>query len=72
VLRDARHGAGLTQTEFARRACVAQATISAYENSRRQPTLPTLCRLVAAAGYQLRVDLGTPGRLPRAEIAEHL
>jgi transcriptional regulator with XRE-family HTH domain len=58
VLRDARRGAGLTQTEFARRARVAQATISAYENCRRQPTLPTLHRLVAAAGYQLRVDLG--------------
>lgn len=57
VLRSARQRAGLNQSEFARAAGVAQATVSAYENSRRQPSLPTLCRLVAAAGFTLTLGL---------------
>lgn len=61
TLRSARTRAGLSQTEFARLAGVAQATVSVYENGRRQPTLPTLARLVAAAGFELRVALRSTG-----------
>ncbi len=31
--------------------------ISAYEHGRRQPTLPTLLRLLKAAGFELRMHL---------------
>jgi hypothetical protein len=31
--------------------------ISTYERNRRQPTLPTLLRLLKAAGFDLRMEL---------------
>lgn len=31
--------------------------VSAYEHDRRQPTLPTLLKLVKAAGFDLRMHL---------------
>ena len=60
TLRDARSRAGLTQTELARRAGVTQSVISAYESGHRQPSLPTLSGLVAAAGFELRLQLSDP------------
>jgi predicted nucleotidyltransferase/DNA-binding XRE family transcriptional regulator len=60
LLRHARAGARISQTELAARAGVAQSVISAYESGRRQPALPTLARLIEAAGYELVVDLGQP------------
>jgi hypothetical protein len=60
TLRDARARAGLTQTELARRAGVTQSVISAYESGHRQPSLPTLASLVAAAGFELRLQLSDP------------
>jgi uncharacterized protein len=57
VLRRARSGAGMSQAELAVRAGVAQSVISAYEAGRRQPALPTLARLIEAAGYDLVVDI---------------
>ena len=57
VLRDARQKSGLSQTELARRAKVAQSVISAYESGRREPGLSMLSRLVAAtASDQCRSD----------------
>ena len=50
LLRDARRRAGLTQAELGRRAGVPQSMVSAYESGQRQPALPTLARLVEAAG----------------------
>jgi uncharacterized protein len=61
LLRLARVKAGFTQGQLAERAGVAQSLISAYENGRRQPTLPTLSRLLEAAGFELRVRLDEPG-----------
>ena len=55
VLRDARVRAGLSQVELARRAGVTQSVVSAYESGARQPSLPTLERLVRATGYELDV-----------------
>ncbi len=55
VLRAARQKAGLSQTELARRANVAQSVISAYEAGRREPALSTLSRLVEATGNRLTV-----------------
>src|SRR6266700_4000128 len=56
-LRRARVGAGLSQAELAFRAGIAQSVISAYEAGRRQPSLPTLARLIDAAGCDLVVDI---------------
>ncbi|MEX1009389.1 MAG: helix-turn-helix transcriptional regulator [Acidimicrobiia bacterium] len=66
LLRLARAKAGLTQSELAARAGVAQSLVSAYENGRRQPTLPVLKRLVAAAGFELRARLSEPDVQSRA------
>ncbi len=57
LLQLARHKAGITQAELARRAGVPASMVSAYERGRRQPTLVTLMRLLKAAGYELRVHL---------------
>jgi uncharacterized protein len=57
LLRRARLGAGISQAELAFRAGVAQSVISTYEAGRRQPALPTLARLIDAAGCDLVVDI---------------
>lgn len=57
LLRQARLGAGLTQAQLAVRAGVPRTMVSAYERDLRQPTLPTLVRLLRAAGFELRVRL---------------
>lgn len=57
LLRDARVRSQLSQSELARRAGVAQSVISAYESGRREPSLPTLTRLVAATGHELAIDV---------------
>ncbi|MDP9026587.1 MAG: helix-turn-helix domain-containing protein [Actinomycetota bacterium] len=67
TLCGARERAGLTQTELAARANVAQSVISAYESSKREPSFETLKRLVAATGFDLDVVLvpaasGSPRR----------
>ena len=46
---------GLSQTALADLLGIAQPTLSAYESGRRQPTLPTLLRLLARAGLELRL-----------------
>ena len=57
ILRTVRQKAGLTQRELAEAAEISQQVISAYETGRREPTLPTLLRLVRAAGLDLRFRL---------------
>jgi len=56
LIRQARESAGLSQTELARRAGVAQSVISSYENGRRQPGVGVLARLIEAASHSLRVE----------------
>jgi transcriptional regulator with XRE-family HTH domain len=53
----ARIKSGLSQAQLAQRAGVPATMISAYERDRRQPTLPTLLRLLRAAGFDLRMEL---------------
>jgi transcriptional regulator with XRE-family HTH domain len=55
ALRDARRAAGLSQSELAERVHTSQATISAYENGVKQPSVATLSRLLAATGSRLTV-----------------
>lgn len=57
LLRKARESAGLSQSELARRAGVAQSVVSAYESGKRQPALPTLSRLIAATGHQMTINV---------------
>jgi predicted nucleotidyltransferase/DNA-binding XRE family transcriptional regulator len=63
LLRDARTRAGLSQTDLARSAGVAQSVVSDYERHRREPGLTTLSRLVAATGHTLTLDV-VPGEHP--------
>lgn len=57
-IREARMRAGLTQADLARRSGTSQATLSAYETGRKEPSLATLTRILGAAGAQLRVEPG--------------
>ena len=71
AIRDARSRAGLTQEALAERVGTSQATLSAYENGRKQPSVDTFDRLLSAAGARLTV---TPGQRPvvrpsKAQIA---
>ena len=47
----------MTQTDLAHQAGVSQQSISAYETGKKEPTLPTLVRLLAAAGSEMRIRL---------------
>ena len=57
LLVSARVRLGLSQTAFADLVGIAQPTLSAYESGRRQPTVPTLLRLLGRAGLELRMEL---------------
>ena len=65
LVREARRRAGLSQKELGRRAGVTQSVVSAYESGARQPSLPTLERLVRAAGCELDISVRQP--MPRAQ-----
>ena len=58
ALRDARERAGLSQAALAELTGTSQATISAYETGRKQPSVDTLSRLLAATGQRLTVEPG--------------
>lgn len=62
LLLSARTRLGLSQTAFAEMLGIAQPTLSAYESGRRQPTLPTLLRLLSRAGLDLRMELAEQDR----------
>ncbi|HEX3842245.1 MAG TPA: helix-turn-helix transcriptional regulator [Acidimicrobiales bacterium] len=57
LLHYARLKAGLSQAELAERAGIPRSMVSAYEHGRRQATLPTLMRLLKAAGFDLQMRL---------------
>lgn len=56
LLKEARNEAGLSQVELATAAGTSQPTLARYESGSALPTLPTLERLLAACGRQLRVE----------------
>jgi predicted nucleotidyltransferase/DNA-binding XRE family transcriptional regulator len=66
LLRTARQKAGLSQAQLARQAGVTQSVISAYESGARQPSLPTIARLIEATGSSLEVLVhpASPARHP--------
>ncbi len=47
----------MSQRELAERASVPTTMVSAYERDKRQPSLPTLMRLLNAAGFELTMKL---------------
>jgi len=55
LLEKARQRSGLTQDDLARRAGTSRPTLSAYEHGHKSPTLETVDRLVAAAGFDLDI-----------------
>ncbi|CAN5182129.1 hypothetical protein BH20ACT8_BH20ACT8_09160 [soil metagenome] len=57
LLREARHKAGLSQRELARRAGTSQSAIARYERGRVTPDIDTLFRLARACGQDLRLTL---------------
>jgi transcriptional regulator with XRE-family HTH domain len=57
LLQLARLKSGLSQKKLADRAGVSATMISAYERDLRQPSIPTMLRLLAAAGFELRMHL---------------
>ena len=62
ILRDVRHESGLTQSELAARAGTSQPAVNRYERGVALPSLPTLERLVRAAGQFLVVETSSrPG-----------
>ena len=73
LLRTARRRQGLSQAEVATRAGTSQPVISTYERARRDPTIGTLRRLIAASGERLELRLGAdaPAIPPATTPAEH-
>lgn len=61
IVTEARHRAGLSQGDLARRAGTSQSAVARLERGHSSPTLATLERLVGAAGFDLRLEL-----IPRA------
>jgi len=57
LLQLARIKSGLSQGQLSKRAGVPATMISAYERDRRQPTIPTLMRLLKGAGFDLSIHL---------------
>ena len=57
TIQQARRQAGLTQRQLADRAGTSQPAIARLEQGRASPTIATLERLAAAAGFTLRVSL---------------
>ena len=57
LLQLARLKSGLSQKKLADRAGVSATMISAYERDLRQPSIPTMLRLLAAAGFELSMHL---------------
>lgn len=70
TLREARRRSGLTQAALAARTGTSQATVSAYENGRKLPSVETLGRLLAASGSRLTVEHRSPSRL-EPSAAQH-
>jgi transcriptional regulator with XRE-family HTH domain len=57
VMREARHGLGISQRHLARRVGIAPSTLSRYESSRQLPSLGLLDRVLAECGKDVRLVL---------------
>lgn len=57
LLNRARQQAGLSQAELAQRANTSQPAIARFESGQANPTVATIERVLAAAGFALRFEL---------------
>jgi transcriptional regulator with XRE-family HTH domain len=70
-LQLARLEAGLSQRELAERAGVSQSEIARIESGKREPSIPTLQRILAGAGMELRFRLAVLDDHDRVLAARH-
>ena len=68
LLKRARHEARLTQSELAARAGTSQPAVARYEAETAIPTIPTLERLLAVCGRQLRISTSRKASAPPSSI----
>lgn len=57
VLRRARVAADLSLRELARRARTSHATLHAYEQGFKAPSVPTFLRILEAAGFAVDIEI---------------
>ncbi len=69
LLRRARHSAGVSQRELARRAGIPPASVSEIETGKRDPTVSTLVRLLRAADRCLTIG---PCRWTASAVADEI
>jgi transcriptional regulator with XRE-family HTH domain len=70
LLREARHTAGITQLEVAKRASTTQPAVAAYESGARTPSLTTLARLLGACDHDVEVIASPRKRRGAASLTE--
>ncbi len=70
-LQLARLRAGLSQRELAEHAGVAQSEIARIESGKREPSIPTLQKILAGAGLELRFQLDKLDDHDRVLAARH-
>jgi transcriptional regulator with XRE-family HTH domain len=70
LVKQARHAAGLTQSELAERAHTAQPAVAAYESGARTPTIATLERLLGACDHDLEVRVAPRVRRGASSLSE--
>ena len=70
LIRQGRERAHLTQRELAERAGMSQPAIAKLEQGAANPTLDTLARCAAAAGFDIRLEL-VPRTAPDAVVLRY-
>jgi transcriptional regulator with XRE-family HTH domain len=70
LIHESRSRANLTQRELAERAGMSQPAIAKLEQGAANPTLDTLARCAAAAGFDLRLEL-VPRNSPDAVVLRY-
>ena len=70
-LQLARLEAGLSQRELADRAGVTQSEIARIESGKREPSIPTLQKILAGAGQELHFKLAKLDEQDRVLAARH-
>ena len=68
AIRSARETAGISKRELARRAHTSPAAIVAYESGTREPSIPTLQRILNAAGARVEINVRGRGTLPEPAV----
>jgi len=70
LMQEARQRAHLTQRELAERAGMSQPAIAKLEHGTTNPTLDTLARCAASAGFDIRLEL-VPRAAPDAVVLRY-